>query len=653
MIVELVRQDLVKEAAGYTSNMYTLKDNTQTEVKELKFHGAVGFNNLASKILHLDTTMLKYFKFKLNSTAASNVAHLISIPHVKATSFIFDYLKTLGISLTELNIEWCWKDDSRSEGVMKVHNKIIKVLNMLPEDAKNDLTFYLLQVGRLLSLLTLDNKITSNLGTSVENTFYFTTEEYLETLYNNMNNLPEKAVLNVVPSDANTIYAAVMYHMENSKSVNIKFNSSSEYVYNTLSNNKDTFLIIQNKNFKEFYLLNLNSKTIYTNAILQQYNTLDFNEWIPHLMEVFFKHSKKKNIAIQYLDKVICKESIGEIEDLVMSTDAEMYSDLITDLDINISENYKADLYANTTEGIKIKTGGNVVDLAGEYENDEYAQQLYLQNKDYYNTFDLKDLTNIVRGFATGEVYSMIFIGDSGTGKSTASRVIPFKCGLPYITVNCSTNIDEADLFGALKSNDKKTSDLDPEFVWQDGLITRAVRNGYVLIIEEINLARAGILGKLNSLLDESRQIDLPNGEIVKAHKNFRVIVTCNIGYEGTNRLNKALINRFEICKQFVDLERNEAIDIIKSRTGYKDITKINAIYDVYAAIKKYSDEQSLNLIISIRQLLNIFKQGKYYKNAEDAINNTLLNAAFLEEPEHLKYFKDTILQTFKLNFKI
>ena len=89
------------------------------------------------------------------------------------------------------------------------------------------------------------------------------------------------------------------------------------------------------------------------------------------------------------------------------------------------------------------------------------------------------------------------------------------------------------------------------------------------------------------------------------------------------------------------------------SRTGYSNIDKITKILDIYRAIKKYSDEQNLGLVISIRQLLNIFKQGKYYKNAKDAVNNLLLNQAFLEEPDHLKHFTDTVLNVFDLSFKI
>jgi MoxR-like ATPase len=298
-------------------------------------------------------------------------------------------------------------------------------------------------------------------------------------------------------------------------------------------------------------------------------------------------------------------------------------------------------------------TGCDPDELKKMYGGDEYAQELYKQVKPYYDTFELGNLSANLAGFAKGVIYAMAFVGESGTGKSTAARVIPYKCGLPYVSVNFSVNIEEADLFGSMFPNAAKTKPEDPEFVWQDGIITKAVRNGYVVILEEINFARPGVLGKLNSLLDENRQLDLPNGEVLRAHPNFRIIATCNIAYEGTNRFNKALINRFDDVTVFKDLKRDEAIEVIRTRTGYSDKAKIDKVYNVYEALKKFAEEQNVNLVVSMRQLLNMFTKGKYYKDARDAVVRIMLNGAFLEDPEYQKVFEDTVLPAFDLKFKI
>jgi MoxR-like ATPase len=309
-----------------------------------------------------------------------------------------------------------------------------------------------------------------------------------------------------------------------------------------------------------------------------------------------------------------------------------------------------------TAFGLKVVTSSGIMscdEVRETYKDDVYAQQLYTQIKPYYDTYDLGTLSANLKGFVKGDLYSMLFAGDSGTGKSTAARVIPARCGIPYVSINFSVNIEEADIFGSMIPNTTKASADDPEFVWQDGVLTKAVRNGYCAVLEEINFARPGVLGKLNSLLDENRQIDLPTGEILKAHPNFRIIATCNVAYEGTNRFNKALINRFDDCTIFKDVARAKAIEIIKTRTGYKNMAKIDAIYNVYEALKKYGKEQNLNLIVSMRQLLNLFSKGKYYADAMDAVKRIMLNGAFIEEPEYQEEFESTVLVAFNLKFKI
>lgn len=300
-------------------------------------------------------------------------------------------------------------------------------------------------------------------------------------------------------------------------------------------------------------------------------------------------------------------------------------------------------------------TAGATADEMREmYKDDAFAQELYKQIKPYYDTYKLGEALDAnLKGFSNGALYSMAFVGESGTGKSTAARVIPARCGIPYISVNFSVNIEEADLFGTMTPNPCKVKAEDPEFVWVDGIITKAIRNGYCVILEELNFARPGVLGKLNSLLDENRQIDLSTGEIVRAHPNFRIIATCNISYEGTNRFNKALINRFDDVTVFKDLARFEAIEVIKQRTGYTNATKISKVYDVYEALKKFATEQNVNLVVSMRQLLNIFTKGKYYSSAKDAIQRIMINGAFIEDQEYQEVFEETVFTAFDLKFKI
>lgn len=338
-------------------------------------------------------------------------------------------------------------------------------------------------------------------------------------------------------------------------------------------------------------------------------------------------------------------------KNLSLGTDASAFASVF-DAFPGIVENYDKNIYEGLFGDAKVSyedAGGDCKD----YADDAYAQELLKQNQPFYEKVGLDDLTALVKGISKGDVYSALFQGPAGTSKSTIARVLCQRAGIPWESVNVSLNADEADLFGSFIPNpDKKLAD-DPEFVWKDGIVTRCLRNGYALIVEEINGARPGILMKLNGILDDARKVELGNGETVYAHPNFRLVATCNVGYEGTNRLNQALVDRFAVCKAFEDPDDAKLLEIVKLRTGYADAAKINKAIAAYNAIKKYSNEQRLGLTLSVRRLISMFTAGRYFKTAKEAFVRTVVDPAFLEHEDHKKYFMDTVISAYDLKFKI
>lgn len=68
------------------------------------------------------------------------------------------------------------------------------------------------------------------------------------------------------------------------------------------------------------------------------------------------------------------------------------------------------------------------------------------------------------------------------------------------------------------------------EFVWQDGPIVRAMREGARLVLNEVNHAGGDVLSFLLAALDnpESCRICLPSGETVRPAPGFHVVGTMN-----------------------------------------------------------------------------------------------------------------------------
>ena len=664
MLVNFKKSDLTLETKGFVSGFAQyIKESSGSRaalsnLNTLDFEGFAGFNEKYVKpILELlvkqltNKTSVLYRTIRvagnLHNDDTIHEADFYIIKNVRDTMFLFKALKSFTITLPDLRLGY---EKSAGTEVLYLDRKILKVLSSLASTQQQELVIYFYCLAKFLRAFNkVQPKITVNdMGSTTID------KDDLLHLYLEYGSIPDEFSLECIQLKEDVYFGDIQYLNSAYTPVikeagDVKY--SSVFVYNVITVKGISNLCVINTTTKEYYLINVEKGTIYTNNELKEFNTFESMEWIPNMViNIMLINPNLASYRVKYL-KLDTLLSSKEPE-VIVSNDATAFESFL-ELYPYITENNNMKLYEGYFKGSTLKTEGGVDSLKELYDKDIYAQELFKQVQPYYETFDLKDLTGIVKGVANGVIYSMLFEGESGTGKSTAARVIASRCGLPFVAINCSTNIEESDIFGAMIPNPEKSSADDAEFVWQDGPLTKAIRYGYVGIIEELGFGRPGVLGKINSLLDEARQIDLPNGEVLKAHKNFRLIATTNIGYEGTNRLNKALVNRFEICKKFTDLDDKEAKAVIMSRTGYSSIDKINKIFDVYKAIKKYSDEQNLGLVISIRQLLNLFKQGKYYRNARDAINNLLLNQAFLEEPDHLKYFSDTVLGAFDLTFKL
>ena len=656
--------DLSKDTiANYLEYAVMLSDVTTPGVTNatLVTRGScLKFVNKAAEVLKLIAQNKNFFYGQVVGYKNDVEVELITLRQTKDNSFLFETFKKLGLSMGYLTFGVCWKQQ-----VIYLQPKLLKDLSKFAPDVVKMLSMYILSLHKLLfKLCTTDDVFVYEpyaTSVTVPESFYTNPENYIQEFdkeaYSwsleelNLNDLEEVHYCKNAYSSMNVIEDTNKLTGNFTILKGTQSNGFNNYfmifTYGTLAINP-TYYIISDKNFI-ISNTELCGFDIDSGSLLSKLGT--FLPSVGNFLITVSKDYIKNSVDVEGVTYSI--ETLDEMDLGESKTTFENISKYLLDRGANDSISVKQ---LEDILEIKITASKNLFDfesLKEQYADDEYAQHLYEQEQDYFSAFNLKDLTPCLKGFAKGDIYSMMFLGESGTGKSTAAKVIPTRCGLPFVLVNFSVNIEEADLFGSMIPNTERTSELESEFKWQDGVITRAIRNGYVCVLEEINFARPGVLGKLNSLLDEARQIDLPNGEVLKAHPNFRMIATCNIAYEGTNRFNKALINRFEVVKEFVDLNREETITIINERLGYSDRAKIEMVYNVYEAIKKYSKEQNANVVISIRQMINIFSKGKYFKNAYDAVINMLINSAFIEEQEYKAHFVETVLVGFDLNFKI
>lgn len=152
--------------------------------------------------------------------------------------------------------------------------------------------------------------------------------------------------------------------------------------------------------------------------------------------------------------------------------------------------------------------------------------------------------------------------GPTGAGKSRFVEFMAFKLGLPLIQVACNEDTSASDLLGRFLLRGNET-------VWEDGPVTRAVRQGCLLYLDEIAEARPDVVVVLHSLTDHRRSLYLDKiNEVVAAPDSFLLVASYNPGYQsGLKELKPSTKQRF-IGLSFYYPSAEEEAEIILHESG-------------------------------------------------------------------------------------
>jgi len=168
----------------------------------------------------------------------------------------------------------------------------------------------------------------------------------------------------------------------------------------------------------------------------------------------------------------------------------------------------------------------------------------------------------------------LLIKGPTGTGKSRFVEHMAWKLDKEIITVACHEETSATDLIGRfiLKGT---------EAVWQDGPLTKAVKTGAIIYLDEIAEARPDIIVSIHSLTDYRRILFLDKlGEEIKAHEDFMLVASFNPGYQkGYKELKPSTRQRF-VGLTFNYPKQTIEANIVEKETGIdgkiaKDLVKI------------------------------------------------------------------------------
>ena len=216
---------------------------------------------------------------------------------------------------------------------------------------------------------------------------------------------------------------------------------------------------------------------------------------------------------------------------------------------------------------------------------------------------------------ALGRPVNILLKGAPSTAKSTLVEYIGQMMNVPALSVSCHYDVTGDQLLG-INSADG----------WVDGAAPAAMRRGFILNLEEVNTARPGTLVQLNSVLADTRFIELPDCpdpalRYVKADPRFIVFATMNEGDEflAAKPMDPALRSRWSLVLTIEELHGDKLKAFLKRRTLFTDDAVLDRMIAVYDQLKEAALQGVTSYAPTLRLLMDWAAHCHYWDPYEAA----------------------------------
>lgn len=233
--------------------------------------------------------------------------------------------------------------------------------------------------------------------------------------------------------------------------------------------------------------------------------------------------------------------------------------------------------------------------------------------------------------------YPILLEGPTSSGKTSVVEYLALLTGHKFVRINNHEHTDIQEYIGAYQP-DPVTGRL----VFKDGLLVEALKNGYWLVLDELNLAPSDVLEALNRLLDDNRELFLPEtNETIKPHPEFLLFATQNpVGsYGGRKALSRAFRSRF-LELQFDDLPVDE-VEIIISKRCTVAPSYAKKIAQIYRILQE--KRQSATNMFAGRHALITLRDLFRWANRDCESIEQLAENGYLVLAERIRHQEDKI----------
>ena len=223
------------------------------------------------------------------------------------------------------------------------------------------------------------------------------------------------------------------------------------------------------------------------------------------------------------------------------------------------------------------------------------------------------------------EMFFPIYIsGLSGNGKTFMVEQACSKLNREFIRVQINPETDEDDLIGGFRL-------INGETVFSKGPVLKAMENGAILLLDEIDRATNKIMC-LQGILEGKPVLVKKTGETISPKAGFNVIATANTKGKGSEDgrftaasiIDEAFLERFTVAidQQFPSPSiETKILNNHMTKFGVEDIDFVEKLITWADIIRKTFYDEGVDEVISTRRLCHIAQTFSIFNNRTKAID--------------------------------
>lgn len=209
--------------------------------------------------------------------------------------------------------------------------------------------------------------------------------------------------------------------------------------------------------------------------------------------------------------------------------------------------------------------------------------------------------------------WAVLYTGDAGTGKSSSARNYAAVEGIPFVTIECTQQIDNKVTQGQYVA-----TGVPGALRWQDSALATVIQQPSVVLINELTRMSPKAAGLFLRLLQERELVIETTGQKIAVHPQCLFIADQNtgIGYTGTSKQDAALIDRFALKLEFhydIEIEKKfiNSPTLLQFAQNIREACEANDEFSVPMSTRILKNFQAqalaLNFEFAVESLLSNF----------------------------------------------